>query len=47
MLARAHAARVASGDDYVDSEHLEAALEELGLPVEPNDLPAAVTGRDF
>jgi len=47
VLARAHAARVASGDEFVDSEHLEAALEELGLPVEPNDLPAAATGRDF
>jgi catechol 2,3-dioxygenase-like lactoylglutathione lyase family enzyme len=47
VLARAHAARVAAGDDYVDSEHLEVALEELGLPVEPSDLPAAATGRDF
>ncbi|MFB6304137.1 MAG: VOC family protein [Haloferacaceae archaeon] len=47
VLARAHAARVAAGDDYVDAEHLEAALEELGLPVEPNDLPDAAAGRDF
>jgi len=47
ILARAHAARVAAGDEYVDSAHLEAALEELGLPVESNDLPNAVAGRDF
>jgi catechol 2,3-dioxygenase-like lactoylglutathione lyase family enzyme len=47
VLARAHAARVAAGDDYVDSAHLEAALDALGLPVEPNDLPDAATGRDF
>lgn len=47
VLARAQAARVADGADYIGSEHLEAALEELGLPVEPYDLPAAATGRDF
>lgn len=47
VLARAHAARVAAGDDYVDAEHLEAALEALGLPVAPNDLPDAPTGREF
>jgi catechol 2,3-dioxygenase-like lactoylglutathione lyase family enzyme len=47
VLARAHAARVAAGDDYVGSEHLEAALEALGLPVAPNDLPDAATGREF
>jgi catechol 2,3-dioxygenase-like lactoylglutathione lyase family enzyme len=47
VLARAHAARVAAGDDYVDSTHLETALDALGLPVEPNDLPDAATGLDF
>jgi catechol 2,3-dioxygenase-like lactoylglutathione lyase family enzyme len=47
VLARAHAARVAAGADYIDGEHLEAALGALGLPVEPNDLPNAATGRDF
>ncbi|MFB6156736.1 MAG: VOC family protein [Haloferacaceae archaeon] len=46
ILARAHAARVAAGDDHVDGEHLEAALAELGLSVERNDLPDAATGRD-
>jgi len=47
ILARAQAARVDDGADYIDSEHLETALEELGLPVKPNALPDAVTGRDF
>ncbi len=47
VLARAQAARVAAGADYIDSEHLEAALADLDLPVEPNDLPDAPTGRDF
>jgi catechol 2,3-dioxygenase-like lactoylglutathione lyase family enzyme len=47
VLARAQAARVAAGADYIDSEHLETALEDLGLPVEPHDLPAAPAGRDF
>jgi catechol 2,3-dioxygenase-like lactoylglutathione lyase family enzyme len=47
VLARAQAARVADGADYIDAEHLESALEELGLPVEPEELPAAAAGRDF
>jgi hypothetical protein len=47
VLARAHAARVDAGDDDVDAEHLETALDALGLPVEPFDLPDASTGRNF
>jgi len=47
VLAHAQAARVAAGDDYIAGKHLEAALEELGLPVEAYDLPDAATGRDF
>ncbi|WP_372911049.1 VOC family protein [Salinigranum sp.] len=47
VLARAQAARVAAGADYIGSDHLETALEDLGLPVEPHDLPAAPAGRDF
>ena len=47
VLARAHAARVAAGDEYIATEHLEAALAELDLSVEPYDLPDAATGRDF
>ncbi|WP_277556121.1 VOC family protein [Halobaculum limi] len=47
ILARAQAARVATGDEYIDSAHLEAAMEELGFEIVPNDLPDAATGRDF
>ncbi|WP_144799362.1 VOC family protein [Halorubrum depositum] len=47
VLAHAQAARVAAGDEYVATEHLKAALEELGLPVDQYDLPDAATGRDF
>ena len=47
VLAHAQAVRVAAGDEYVATEHLAAALEELGLPVERYDLPDAPTGRDF
>ncbi|MFW6317594.1 MAG: VOC family protein [Halorubrum sp.] len=47
VLARAQAARIAAGDEYVATEHPTAALEELGLPVERYDLPDAATGRDF
>ena len=44
VLAAAHRARVDAGADYVDDEHLEAALRELGLGVERRDLPGAPTG---
>jgi len=47
VLAHAQAARVAAGDEFIAAEHLEAALEELGLSVERYDLPDAATGRDF
>ncbi|MFC7176145.1 VOC family protein [Halosegnis marinus] len=47
ILAHAQAARVAAGDEYIDSEHLEAAMEELGIEVVANELPEAATGRDF
>jgi catechol 2,3-dioxygenase-like lactoylglutathione lyase family enzyme len=47
ILARAQAARVAAGDDYIDSPHLETALDELGLPVERNELPDAAAGSGF
>lgn len=44
ILATAQRHRVEAGDEYVDGEHVEAALEELGLPVERYDLPDAVSG---
>ncbi len=39
VLAHAHANRVASGAAYVDDEHLQAALDELGLEADRRDLP--------
>lgn len=47
VLARAQAARVAAGAEFVDDEHLEAALEELGLPVERRAVGEAPTGRAY
>lgn len=44
VLARAQAARVADGAEYVKDEHVEAALEELGLPVDPAEIPDAPSG---
>jgi catechol 2,3-dioxygenase-like lactoylglutathione lyase family enzyme len=44
VLAAAHHARVEAGAEYVDDEHIETALDELGLPVERYDLPDAAAG---
>ncbi|WP_458185829.1 VOC family protein [Haladaptatus sp. NG-WS-4] len=44
VLALAQRKREEDGADYAREEHLEAALEELGIPVEPVDLPDAPTG---
>ncbi|MFC4356443.1 VOC family protein [Halobium salinum] len=44
VLSTAQRLRVEAGAEFVDGDHLEAALEELGLPVEPNDLPDAAVG---
>ncbi|MFB6107685.1 MAG: VOC family protein [Haloplanus sp.] len=44
VLARAHARRVEDGATHVRGEHLRAALDALGLPVEPVDLPEAPAG---
>jgi catechol 2,3-dioxygenase-like lactoylglutathione lyase family enzyme len=44
VLATAQRIRVEAGAEFVDGEHLEAALEALGLLVEPNDLPDAAVG---
>ena len=40
----AQAQRVADGAEYVGDEHLEAALEELGIDMHRYDLPDAPTG---
>ncbi|MFB6087465.1 MAG: VOC family protein [Haloarculaceae archaeon] len=44
VLATAQRIREEAGAEYAKDEHLEAALEELGLPVEKYDLPDADTG---
>lgn len=47
VLATAQRIRVEDGADYVDDEHVERALEELGLEVDPYELPDAPTGAGF
>ncbi|EMA36162.1 VOC family protein [Halococcus hamelinensis] len=44
LLAAAQRARVEAGAEYADDEHVETALDELGLDVERNELPEAVAG---
>jgi catechol 2,3-dioxygenase-like lactoylglutathione lyase family enzyme len=44
VLAAAHHNRVEAGAEYVDDEHLEAALEKLDMPIERYDLPEAASG---
>jgi len=44
VLATAQRLREEDGADFAEAEHLEAALEELGLDAEPIDLPDADTG---
>jgi catechol 2,3-dioxygenase-like lactoylglutathione lyase family enzyme len=44
VLATTQRIRVEAGADYARDEHLEAALEELGIPVEKHDLPDASSG---
>jgi hypothetical protein len=44
VLATTQRLREADGADYAEDEHLAATLEELGLPVERNELPDAPAG---
>lgn len=44
VLARAHHERVDAGAEYVDDEHMEAALEDLGIEVVRNETPDAASG---
>lgn len=44
VLATAQRIREEDGAEYAEEEHVEAALEELGLPVRQHDLPDAPTG---
>lgn len=44
VLATAQEKREAAGAEFVKDEHLEAALEELGLPVERASVPETTAG---
>jgi catechol 2,3-dioxygenase-like lactoylglutathione lyase family enzyme len=44
VLATAQRLRVEAGAEFVDDEHLEDALTELGIDVERNELPDADVG---
>jgi catechol 2,3-dioxygenase-like lactoylglutathione lyase family enzyme len=44
VLAAVQRIRVADGSDYAEAEHLEQALDELGLDSEAVELPDAPTG---
>ena len=45
VLALAHEKRVEAGAGFVDDEHMQAALEQLGLDPEPRFEGSAPTGR--
>jgi catechol 2,3-dioxygenase-like lactoylglutathione lyase family enzyme len=47
VLALAHAKRVEAGADFVDDDHLRAALEELGIDAERRDLADAPAGTGY
>jgi catechol 2,3-dioxygenase-like lactoylglutathione lyase family enzyme len=47
VLARAQARRVEAGADFVDDDHMEAAIDELRLDVEKKDIPDAPTGTGY
>jgi len=47
VLARAQAARMEDGADFVHDEHMEAALAALDLPVDRVDVGEAPSGRDY
>lgn len=44
VLALAHGYRVEAGDEFVDDEHMQAAVDELGLDVERKPVPEAPAG---
>ena len=44
VLAATQRHRVADGAEFAEADHLEAALDELGLDAEPVELPDAPTG---
>jgi len=44
VLATTQRIREADGSEFAEEPHMEAALEELGLPVDKHELPDAPTG---
>jgi len=46
VLALAQHLRMADGADFVESEHMEAAIEQLGLDASERSVGDAPTGRD-
>jgi catechol 2,3-dioxygenase-like lactoylglutathione lyase family enzyme len=44
VLARAHHHRIEAGAEFVDDEHMQAAVDDLGLDVEPKSVPQAPAG---
>ncbi len=44
VLALAHGYRVEAGAEFVDDEHMQAAVDELGLDVERKPVPEAPAG---
>lgn len=44
VLAKTQEIRVEAGAQYAQTEHMEAALEALGIDAEPYDLPDAASG---
>ncbi len=44
VLAKAHELRVEDGADYAKEQHLEQALDEMGIEYEKVELPEASTG---
>jgi len=47
VLALAHGERLAAGAEFVEDEHMDAALAAAGLPVERVDVGEAPTGREY
>jgi hypothetical protein len=47
VLALAQQRRLADGAEYAAGEHVEGALDELGIDAERRELPDAATGREI
>lgn len=47
VVALAHHKRIEAGAEFVESDHMRSAIEELGIDVEEHQIRSAPTGRDF